>query len=104
MRQPEPSIKIHIAMRVSGPVARKLSYRRLRLLGQGSFGKAGGTWVDTWVTRCFAQILAQRVQVPHEDGFWGGKKGSKYLLRRYLDPLSRAPCPHQKKALGTQFG
>ena len=25
--------------------------------------------------------------VPHEDGFWGGKTGSKYLLRRYLDPL-----------------
>ena len=27
-----------------------------------------------------------------EDGFWGGKKGSKYLLRRYLDPLGTWRC------------
>ena len=25
--------------------------------------------------------------VPPEDGFWGVNRGSKYLLRRYLDPL-----------------
>ena len=34
------------------------------------------------------ELLAQRVQVPH-GWLLGSKKGSKCLLRRYLDPLGR---------------
>ena len=35
---------------------------------------------NRWVTSWILSPQAHRVQVPHEDGFWGVKRGSKYPL------------------------